>query len=341
MGSGCVGAGALILQRLGDALEKVEKSLGEIGLEKDALAERRPFVIVVGVPAFNEERTVARVVLEAQKHADRVVVCDDGSSDLTGEIAGRLGADVVRHERNLGYGAAIQSLFKRAKELDADVFVTLDGDGQNSPSEIPSVVKPIVDDVADVVIGSRFVDEHSVSTMPLYRRVGIEFVSKLLGAVSKRGVKDSQSGFRAYNRKSMETLSMLENGMGASVEILMNAMGQGLRIREVPATCNYDKRESENSTRNPVRHGASVVMSIVKLVVEDRPLMLLGLPGIMSLMAGAAFGVWMLQVYAAERRIITNIALASIAFIMIGFFCLSTAITLYAISRFARKTNTK
>jgi hypothetical protein len=325
---------------LGDALKKVEESLGENGLE-NTLAERRALVIVVGVPAFNEERTVARVILEAQKHADRVVVCDDGSSDLTGQIAEKLGAEVVGHEQNLGYGAAIQSLFKRARELDADVLVTLDGDGQNDPSEIPSLVKPLVDGLADVVIGSRFLDEHSMSTMPAYRRVGIEFVSKLLGAASKNGVKDAQSGFRAYNRRSIETLSTLENGMGASVEILMNASGQGLRIKEVPATCTYSKREGENSTHNPVRHGASVVMSIIKLLVEDKPLILLGLPGIILLMAGAAFGVWMLQAYAAEHHIITNIALASIAFIMIGFFCLSTAITLYAISRLARKTNNK
>jgi hypothetical protein len=313
----------------------------ETELDKNASEEPRSFTVVVGVPAFNEERTIARVVLEAQKHAGTVIVCDDCSSDLTCQIAQKLGAEVVSHKRNLGYGAAIQSLFKRARELDADVLVTLDGDGQNNPSEIPSLVKPLVDGVADVVIGSRFVNEHSMSTMPAYRRVGIEFVSKLFGAVSKHGVKDAQSGFRAYNRSSIETLSMLENGMGASVEILMNAIGQGLRIQEIPATCTYSKRESENSTHNPVRHGAIVVMSIVKLLVEDKPLILLGLPGIIFLMAGAAFGVWMLQAYVAEHRIITNIALASMAFIMIGFFCLSTSITLYAISRFARKTNNK
>ena len=83
----------------------------------------KPFV-VVGVPAFNEEKTIARVVLEALKYADRVVVCDDGSADLTAEIAEGLGAVVVRHERNLGYGAAVQSLFRRARELNADVLVT-------------------------------------------------------------------------------------------------------------------------------------------------------------------------------------------------------------------------
>jgi hypothetical protein len=82
-------------------------------------------------------------------------------------------------------------------------------------------------------------------------------------------------------------------------------------------------------------------MSIVRLVVEERPLLFLGMPGVISLLAGLFFGVWMLQIYAVERRIVTNIALASIAFILMGFFALSTAITLYAISRLAKKTNKK
>ena len=94
-------------------------------------------LVVAGIPAFNEEKTIASVVLGAQKFAHVVVVCDDGSTDLTGEIAERLGAVVVRHERNAGYGAAVQSLFGRARALKADVFVTLDGDGQHDPAEIP------------------------------------------------------------------------------------------------------------------------------------------------------------------------------------------------------------
>jgi len=315
----------------------VEVEEAGAGLEKTAVVEGTPFV--VGVPAFNEEGTIAKVVLEAQKYADRVVVCDDGSTDLTADIAERLGADVVRHERNLGYGAAIRSLFRRARELDADVLITLDADAQHDPSEIPHVVKPIVDDVADVVIGSRFVDERLAYTMPWYRRAGAKFITKLVSNSGKHGVKDAQSGFRAYNLKSLEALTLFENGMGVSAEILISARKQGLRVREVPSKCNY--RDVEGSTHNPIKHGAAVVMSIVKLVVEDKPLMLLGMPGMLCLIVGVVFGAWMLQIYAAEHRIITNVALASIAFILVGFFALFTAITLYAISRLAKKTNKK
>src|SRR4030042_682944 len=112
---------------------------------------------MVGIPAVNEENSIARVVMEAQKFADAVVVCDDGSVDMTAEIARRLGAEVVRHEENSGYGTAIRSLFERAREFGADILVTLDADGQHNPAEIGTVVSPIVAGQADVVIGSRFV----------------------------------------------------------------------------------------------------------------------------------------------------------------------------------------
>jgi glycosyltransferase involved in cell wall biosynthesis len=303
--------------------------------------ECRTTMVVVGVPAFNEEQTVARVVLGAQKCADIVVVCDDGSTDFTAAIAERLGADVIRHGKNLGYGAAIQSLFKRAQDLGADVLVTLDADGQHDPSEVPNVVKPIVENRADIVVGSRFIEKHAAYAMPWYRRIGVKLITKLTGGNSKQNsISDGQSGFRGYSRKALENLVVLENGMGASAEILINARKQGLRICEVSSSCSYDNG-TKTSTHNPFRHGVGVVASVVKLIVEDKPLTMLGIPGIVCLIVGASFGAWMLQIYGAEHRIITNIALASIAFIVLGFFALSTAITLYAIARFAQKTNRK
>jgi len=232
-------------------------------------------------------------------------------------------------------------LFRRARELDADVMVTLDADGQHDPREVPKVVKPIVDGVADVVIGSRFVDERSAYTVPWYRRAGIKFITKLVNKTSKKyGVRDAQSGFRAYDRKALEGLRLNENGMGVSVEVLMEAKKQGLIIVEVPTECAYHGIK-KTSTHNPLRHGASVIMSIVRLVVEDRPLLLLGVPGVLSLLIGVLFGVWMLQTYAVKHTITTNIALASIAFILIGLFAVFTAITLYAISRLVQKTNNR
>ena len=296
-------------------------------------------LVVAGIPAFNEEKTIAQVVLGAQKHADVVVVCDDGSTDLTGEIAGRLGAVVIRHDKNLGYGAALQSLFKWVRESKADVLVTLDSDGQHNPAEIPRLVKPIEDRVAEVVLGSRFLDKKGSVEMPAYRQLGVKVITKLTNGSGKNGVSDAQSGFRAYSKRAMAQLGAIsENGMSISIELLRAIQKSGLNVAEVPISCKYAQNiGTKTSTKNPVSHGVTLLFSIIKLVVEDRPLPFLGIPGIVSLVTGIIFGVWMMTLYAQTHVLETNVALASIAFILIGFFMISTAITLYAITRLSTK----
>jgi glycosyltransferase involved in cell wall biosynthesis len=305
--------------------------------------ELRGSLVVVGIPAFNEEKTIASVVLGAQKHADIVVVCDDGSKDLTGEIAERLGAVVVRHEKNLGYGAALQSLFKRANELKADVLVTLDSDGQHDPAEIPLLVKPIEEGIAEVVLGSRFKDKNGTADMPKYRQLGVEVITKLANGSGKNGVSDAQSGFRAYSKQAMEHIgAMSETGMSASIELLRGAQKNGLKICEVPITCKYAHTVgAKTSTENAATQGIGLLMSLIKLVVEDSPITYLGIPGIISLTVGTLFGVWMMDLYAKSGSIVTNIALASIGFLLLGCFMVSTAITLYAITQLSKRMNSK
>ena len=300
----------------------------------------KPFVMV-GIPANNEENSIARVILNALKFSDAVIVCDDGSTDYTGHIARRLGADVIRHEKKRGYGAAIASLFKRAKEIGADVLVTLDADGQHDPSEIPVIVEPVLKDEADLVIGSRFVKAGSNDEMPFYRRFGAKFITRLVNGSSKNGISDAQSGFRAYSRKALQQLSVSETGMGASVELLMKARKTGLKVCEVASSCKYHSGELSNSSEHPIIHGASVVMSVIRFIVEEKPLTVLGFPGILFLLTGFAFGVWTLQIYAAEHMIVTNVALAALAFVVIGFFMLTTGIVLYAIQRLSKKITGK
>jgi glycosyltransferase involved in cell wall biosynthesis len=319
----------------------LEVKNAEVLSDEIEVAEAKPFV-VVGIPAFNEAAMIARIILGAQKYADEIVVCDDGSTDMTAAIARRLGAYVVSHRRNMGYGASLKSLFKRALELNADVLVTLDADGQHDPKEIPKVVKPIAIGVADVVIGSRFIETHGTEEMPFYRRFGAQIITKLVNESSKNGgISDAQSGFRAYNRQALERLRPFDDGMGASVEILLNANKHDFKICEVPSSCKYRNGNVATSTEHPITHGIGVIMSVVKFIVEEKPLTLLGIPGLLFLFAGLGFGIWMLQIYAAAHHIVTNIALASVAFVLVGFFFLSTSITLYAITRIAKKVNDK
>ncbi len=294
--------------------------------------------VVVGVPAYNEEKTIARVILEAQKYCDLVIVCDDGSTDMTCQIAEHLGAVVISHERNRGYGAAMQSIFKRARELKADVLVTLDSDGQHNPGEIPQLIKPIESGVAEVVIGSRFMEKAGTKEMPKYRRLGIKVITKLANS-SEAGVTDAQSGFRAYSKYALAQLGNIsENGMSASIELLRAVHKRGLTVCEVPITCKYAESLGEKtSSQHPLSHGVGLLMAIIKLVVEDRPLVFLGLPGIASVTVGTVFGVWMLDIYGQAHQITTNIALAAIGFILMGFFMVSTAITLYALNKIRQK----
>ncbi len=288
-------------------------------------------MIIACIPAYNEEKTIAKVVLLAQKEVDMVFVCDDGSKDLTADIAQRLGATVIRHDKNLGYGASIQSLFIKARKMNADVMLTLDADGQHNPREIPKLIQPILDGEADITIGSRFLGEHNDA--PAYRRFGIKLITNM--SRSSRKFSDAQCGFRAYGKKAIENLNLNENGMGISAEILLETEERGLKVAEVPVRVRY--RGLETSTHNWLRHGASVIMSIVRIIVEERPLFYLGIPGVVFLLVGTFFGVWMLQIYAVRHYIAITIALASIAFILLGFFALFTAITLYAIARLTQK----
>lgn len=223
------------------------------------LTKTKPLV-VAGIPAFNVERTIAKLVLETQKYADVVLVCNDGSTDMTAEISKQLGADVVEHEKNMGYGAAIKTLFITARELDADVLITLDGDGQHDPREIPKLIKPILENEADIVLGSRFLDsDEKTNDIPRYRRLGIQLISKLTGVAANHEFKDAQCGFRVYGRRALGGLNLVENGMSSSVEVLMKAKNQDLKVMEVSAECKYDDLE-QTSTHNPIGHGASVVM---------------------------------------------------------------------------------
>ena len=189
--------------------------------------------IIVGIPAFNEEKNIATIITKLADITDTIIVCNDGSSDLTLDIAKKMGVFVINHEKNLGYGAAIRSIFLKAKEMNGDVLVTFDADGQHRIEDIENVIKPIIDQKADLVIGSRFLDE-SEKEIPQYRKVGIKVITKITNSSIKEQLTDSQSGFRAYSKKVIAELNPSELGMGISTEILIKASSKKFRITEVP-----------------------------------------------------------------------------------------------------------
>jgi len=283
--------------------------------------------ITIGIPAYNEEKNIARIITKVKKYADTIIVCDDGSNDLTKEIAQGLGTIVVSHSKNKGYGAAINSLFQKAKELESDVFVTLDADGQHRIEDIPIVTEPIMNNHAGLVIGSRFLDTKS-EEMPNYRKVGIKIITKVTNLSIKKDLTDSQSGFRAYSKVALQKISPSDDGMGVSTEILIKASNNGIKIAEVPIKVNY---AGNTSTHDPVSHGTSVILSTIKFTSIHNPLKFYGIPGIIFLMIGLGFVAWTVQIYTESQQIITNVSLIGIGTVVLGAVLLMTAVILFSI----------
>ena len=237
-----------------------------------------PLKVIAAIPCFNEQQFIADIVSRAKKYVDQVIVIDDGSTDATANIAQAAGAIVIRHIERGGAGAATRAAFQAAKASHADILVTLDGDGQHNPDEIPQLIAPILRKEAALVIGSRFLQatQQTQQTQQTqvtqqthilwYRKFGIDVINWLYNMGAKVKVSDSQSGFRAHSRKLLDTVAITENGFGFSVQVLIQARDKGLRIKEVSVSCIY---HPNGSTLNPLIHGLSVAWSVIKLRLTE------------------------------------------------------------------------
>lgn len=288
--------------------------------------------IIVGIPAFNEEKNIASIIERLYDITDKIIVCNDGSSDRTSSIASRMGVEVIDHATNMGYGSAIWSIFDRARKSDCDILVTFDADGQHRVEDIHTVITPVLNGDADIVIGSRFLNKKT--KVPKYRKFGIKTITTLTNIMTNENISDSQSGFRAYGKIALDKLNLSEYGMGISTEILMKASKLNLKIKEVPITVSYD---GDTSTHNPVSHGASVVLSTMKFVSIEHPLKFYGIPGIVFLGVGLFFTIWTIDAFGSTHRIFTDIAIISVGTILFGVILLITSILLFSLVNVVRE----
>ena len=288
--------------------------------------------ITIGVPAYNEEKNIASIITKLKKITDSIIVCDDGSSDMTSDISKNLGATVISHKKNMGYGVAINSIFQKSKEMNSDLLVTFDADGQHRVEDIEKVVEPIKNNIADLVIGSRFLDKKS--NVPNYRKIGIKVITKVTNASIKKKLTDSQSGFRAYNKQVLSQISPSDIGMGISTEILIKSSSKGLRIMEVPITILYS---GDTSTHNPVSHGTSVLLSTIKFTSIEHPLKFYGIPSVIFLIIGGIFTTFAIQYYIDVGRLNSNLTLIGGGTVLIGIILLICAILLYSLVSVVRE----
>ena len=292
--------------------------------------------ITVGLPAYNEEKNIAKIIVGLKKVADQIIVCDDGSTDSTSIIAESLGAIVIKHPKNLGYGSAIRSIFLKAREINSEGLVTIDADGQHKIEDIMKVVKPIVDGQADISIGSRFLDKHD--NAPKYRKLGINIITKVTNSSLSEKITDAQSGFRAYNSKVLQALTPSDSGMGISTEILIKSSNLGFKIAEVPTEIQY---EGDTSSQNAVSHGTEVLMSTLKYISIERPLRFYGIPSFIFFVIGLTFTFLSIEYYAEVGRLNTNIILLAGGTLLIGTILAVTAVLLYSLVSVVREGKTR
>ena len=288
--------------------------------------------ITVGLPAYNEEKNIAKIIVQLKKVADQIIVCDDGSTDSTSIIAESLGAIIIKHPKNLGYGSAIRSIFLKSREINSEVLVTIDSDGQHKIEDIEKVVKPVVDGRADVSIGSRFLDKHD--NAPKYRKLGINIITKVTNSSLSEKITDAQSGFRAYNNKVLQALTPSDSGMGISTEILIKSSNLGFKIAEVPTEIQY---EGDTSSQNPISHGTGVLLSTLKYISIERPLRFYGIPSFIFFAIGLIFTSFATQYYAEVGRLNTNLTLIAGGTLVISMMLMVTAILLYSLVSVVRE----
>jgi glycosyltransferase involved in cell wall biosynthesis len=295
---------------------------------------KSPRSIVACIPAYNEEMSIGGVIANVQRHVDTVVVCDDGSNDLTAQVAERMGAYVVHHTTNGGKGSALATLFRKAQDLHAGVVVTLDADGQHDADAIPHLIEPILQGHHDVVVGARWNRD-----LPLYRRIGLGILNRLTGAVHPGFTQDTQSGFRAFSAKALPVvMEVASQQYGVETEQLARLADSGLNVGEVPVYIRYHGL-SNTSKKHPFLHGLQLIRTVIGILTERRPLLLLGVPGVLATLIGLGLFTYLLWLFNAAQYFSLPIAVIGVCALGTGMTLVNAALILFSLQKVADRVS--
>lgn len=232
--------------------------------------------LVVVIPAYNEERTIQNAInalKEIRPDVEQagfnllIYVVDDGSTDNTNQLARQGGADrVIKHKINTGLGAAVRSGFFAARRDRADIAVKFDADLQHDPNDIVELIKPILDDEADIVYGNRF--GQIEYKMPLVRRAGNTVFTKLMSMLTKWPLKDSQPGILAVNRDYLEVFN-LPGDYNYTQQILLDAYHQGMRFAHVPVSF---RRRTAGDSFISTKYPFKVLPQLLMVIISIKPM---------------------------------------------------------------------
>lgn len=218
--------------------------------------------IYIIVPVFNEAKIIRQVVLSLLGYNYSVVVIDDASTDSTIKCLAEMPIHLLKHEVNLGQGAAIQTGIDYAILQNAKIFVTFDGDGQHNAKDIVNLIQPLLMNEADVVLGSRFLPT-AFTNVSFFRRVAIQTAIVLNFMMTGLLLSDAHNGLRAFNTKAANLFDLKENSMAHASEILFKVNKYKLRYKEIPVTILYTEysRRKGQSLLNSVRVFFDIVLN--------------------------------------------------------------------------------
>ena len=290
--------------------------------------------ILAVIPCYNEELTIGNIVHKTKRYVDEVVVVNDGSRDNTSRVAQEAGANVIVHKKNKGKSAAIRTGFQYALLNNFDYVITIDGDGQHNPEEIPILLKNVLENGNDISIGFRY---GSNTEMPLWRKIGKRVLDYTTSFGGGGKVTDSQCGFRAFNKKAVENLNRNMNGdsFTAESEQLIKAKRLGLEVGEAPITCKY--KDLDTSTKTPTSHGFSVLGYIIWLVAQRRPLLFIGVPGFFIFLTGIILGIYTLQYYSQNQVFLLSYAILIAIFLIIGAIAIFMGVMLNVLPKIIKQ----
>ena len=288
------------------------------------------------IPCYNEEPTIGSIVLKTKRHVDKVLVVDDGSNDDTAEVAKQAGAVVISNNKNRGKGSVIKTGFKYALVNNYDYVVTLDGDGQHNPDEIPIILEDIKNNGHDITIGLRYGNN---TEMPKWRKVGKRVLDYATSFGNGGYITDSQSGFRVFNKNAIEHLITKLNGerFSAESEQLILAHDLGLKVTHKNISCKY-KNLNKTSTLNPTSHGLSVLSYIIYLIAEKRPLLFISFPGFITVLIGLFFGIQTLQYYNQTHIFLIHYAILVSILLIIGALAMFIGLMLNVLPGIIKRT---
>jgi len=200
-----------------------------------------PVRYLVAIPVFNEAATLQPVLAEIRQYARDILVIDDGSTDETPRLLkAERGICQIRHHENVGYGQSLIDAFRFAVQHDYDWLITLDCDEQHEPAWIPEFLRAAREDDADIISGSRYLEAlEGNSRPPLERRAINQKVTDLLNEVLGRNLTDAFCGFKAYRVDALRRLNISVPGYGMPLQLWVQAVREGLRIREIPVRLIY------------------------------------------------------------------------------------------------------